>query len=224
MELTKEQIQYIDHRLEQEGIKYWDIRIEMLDHVVSDVEKKLKPIHTEYQFKELVLNSFIALGWKENFNGGGFDGIFQRLLTDFSKRNRKNSRTFYNQMFTNKKYLAVTILFWLYLIIIYPNMELFKYTLILVLTILGIGFVGFFTKYNIFKSIRLRNSLDSVSLPLILINVLLFWPKVFFGYEKLSLTYLYVVCGITIPFLVFGIYFLYKEFRKTEKVYKKLIS
>ena len=41
MELTKEQIQYIENRLIKDGVKYWDIRIEMLDHIVSDVEKTL---------------------------------------------------------------------------------------------------------------------------------------------------------------------------------------
>jgi len=64
MELTKKQVQFIDHRLETEGIKYWDIRIEMLDHVVSDVEQKLKPENSEYEFKEMVQASFIDLGWK----------------------------------------------------------------------------------------------------------------------------------------------------------------
>ncbi|MDN3618354.1 hypothetical protein QWY81_02655 [Polaribacter undariae] len=72
MELTKEQIQYIDHRLENEGVKYWDIRIEMLDHIISDVEKNLKPENTEYEFKEIVQTSFVTLGWKENFNGSNF--------------------------------------------------------------------------------------------------------------------------------------------------------
>ena len=42
MKLTKEQIQYIDNRLKKEGIKYWDIRIEMVAHVVSDLEKNAK--------------------------------------------------------------------------------------------------------------------------------------------------------------------------------------
>jgi hypothetical protein len=36
MELTKQQIQHIENRLIKNGVKYWDIRIEMLDHVVSD--------------------------------------------------------------------------------------------------------------------------------------------------------------------------------------------
>jgi hypothetical protein len=33
MELTKQQIQHIDHRLENEGIKYWDLRT--MQHLVN---------------------------------------------------------------------------------------------------------------------------------------------------------------------------------------------
>ena len=55
MEIAKEQIQYIDDRLENEGIKYWDIRIELLDHVVSDIEKRMKVENSENDFKEMVL-------------------------------------------------------------------------------------------------------------------------------------------------------------------------
>jgi hypothetical protein len=44
MKITKEQIKYIDHRLENNGLKYWDIRIEMVDHVVSDLKKMRKPV------------------------------------------------------------------------------------------------------------------------------------------------------------------------------------
>ena len=87
MELTKEQIQYIDHRLENDGVKYWDIRIEMLDHVVSDVEKNLKPENSEYEFKEIVQDAFKSLGWKENFNGGGFESR--------NKQGWKNANKFY---------------------------------------------------------------------------------------------------------------------------------
>ena len=62
MELSKEQIQYIDHRLENEGVKYWDIRIEMLDHVISNVEENLTPENSEYEFKEKVQTAFVTLG------------------------------------------------------------------------------------------------------------------------------------------------------------------
>ena len=42
MQLTTKQIQEIDNRLKRNGIVYWDIRIEMLDHVVTDVENRLE--------------------------------------------------------------------------------------------------------------------------------------------------------------------------------------
>ena len=38
MELTKEQIQKVNSYLKDGGIKYWDIRIEMVDHIVSAIE------------------------------------------------------------------------------------------------------------------------------------------------------------------------------------------
>ena len=59
MELTKEQIQFIDNRLKNEGIKYWDIRIEMLDHIVSDVEKNAKTTN----FKSELNSALKRIGW-----------------------------------------------------------------------------------------------------------------------------------------------------------------
>jgi hypothetical protein len=41
MKLTKEQITYIDNYLKHHKVKYWDIRIELLDHIVTTVEEKL---------------------------------------------------------------------------------------------------------------------------------------------------------------------------------------
>jgi len=39
--LSKEQILYIDDYLKHHKVKYWDIRIELLDHIVSSVEEKI---------------------------------------------------------------------------------------------------------------------------------------------------------------------------------------
>lgn len=93
MELTKEQIQFIDHRLENDGIKYWDIRIEMLDHVVSDVEIQLEK---GKDFKKAVQNSFISLGWNgslsslnrkgwQNVNKG-YRKMYHQGFIDFFKK------------------------------------------------------------------------------------------------------------------------------------------
>lgn len=40
MKLSKAQIQEIDQRLKKGGIKYWDVRIEMVDHLVTDIEER----------------------------------------------------------------------------------------------------------------------------------------------------------------------------------------
>ena len=110
MELTKEQIKFIDHRLENEGIKYWDIRIEMLDHAVSDVEQNLKPDNSKYEFKELVQESFENLGWKENFNGGGFDHINKEGWKYVGKQYRKLYFQGFLDFFKDYKKLSLFII------------------------------------------------------------------------------------------------------------------
>ena len=62
MELTKVQIEYIDNQLKKEGIKYWDVRIEMVDHIISDMEKNSKT--TDFKL-ELNL-SLKRIGWSGN--------------------------------------------------------------------------------------------------------------------------------------------------------------
>ena len=40
IKLTQDEIQSIDLRLKKGGIKYWDVRIEMVDHLVTDIEER----------------------------------------------------------------------------------------------------------------------------------------------------------------------------------------
>ncbi|WP_299064327.1 hypothetical protein [uncultured Polaribacter sp.] len=224
MELTKEQVKYIDHLLENEGIKFWDIRIEMLDHVVTKVEKKLKLEHSNYQFKELVQDAFVKLGWKENFNGGGLDHVFQKTLSEYSKNNRKNILEYYKTYFRKLKSLFLILIFWTYLFINYNNVTLIKYTLLGFLCLFLIFILGFFLKYKVFQSSKLNSLIFLVSLPIALLNIALNWPKVFFGFDKLSNLYVIIISAIVIPFLVIGMNFIYEEFKIAQNIYKKLIK
>ena len=113
MELTKEQIQFIDYRLESEGIIYWDIRIEMLDHVISDVEIKLKPENTEYEFKEMVQDSLVDLGWKENFNGGGLDSLNKENFKNYANKRRKIYKKEFYAFFKNNNLVGFLLLFFI---------------------------------------------------------------------------------------------------------------
>lgn len=224
MELTKEQVKYIDHLLENEGIKFWDIRIEMLDHVVTKVEKKLNLEHSNYQFKELVQDAFVKLGWKENFNGGGLDHVFQKTLSEYSKNNRKNILEYYKTYFRKLKSLFLILIFWTYLFINYNNVTLIKYTLLGFLCLFLIFILGFFLKYKVFQSSKLNSLIFLVSLPIALLNIALNWPKVFFGFDKLSNLYVIIISAIVIPFLVIGMNFIYEEFKIAQNIYKKLIK
>lgn len=224
MELSKEQIQYIEHRLENEGIKFWDIRIEMLDHVVLDVEKRLQISHSNYQFKELVHDALVKLGWKENFNGSGLDHVFQRIITQYAKNNRKNFSEYYKTYYLKLKSLFLILIFWAYLFIIYDNATFIKYSFISLICLFLIFIFGFFLKYKVFQSSKLNSLIFLASLPLAILNMALNWPKFFFGFEKLSSLYVAVIMAIIIPFLAIGVNFIYDEFKVAQSIYKKLIK
>jgi len=60
MKLTKEQIQFIEDYLIDQGVKYWDVRIELIDHLATKLEEspKLKLTRT---FMILEFGSSISL-------------------------------------------------------------------------------------------------------------------------------------------------------------------
>lgn len=88
MELSKEQVKYIDVHLKKMGIKYWDLRIEMLDHIISNIEND-----TEFEdFEEAFKKSLSKLGWL---------GRLSYLNTDGWKNVNKKYRKEYHNGFIN---------------------------------------------------------------------------------------------------------------------------
>ncbi|WP_334056301.1 hypothetical protein [Polaribacter sp. P097] len=62
MELNKEQIELIDKRLKSRGIKYWDLRLEMIDHIATDLEENA----ISNDFKKELNNSLKRIGYYNN--------------------------------------------------------------------------------------------------------------------------------------------------------------
>jgi hypothetical protein len=224
MELTKEQIKYIDHRLESDGVKYWDIRIEMLDHVVSNVENKLQQENSENDFKEMVQESFIELGWKENFNGGGLESVFLQRLKIYSKGTNKGILKEYQEKLSDIKVIAIIVMLFLYLFIFQNNTFVIKSTVYLALLVFTVAFIWFSFRHKVFNSVRLNRSIIFATIPLSILNCAMFFPNFFLGYEKLSSSYVTAVFGVILPFSIIGINFLYKEFKSAQIIYKKLID
>ncbi|TCK67780.1 hypothetical protein DFQ05_1561 [Winogradskyella wandonensis] len=62
MKVNKEEIQRIDDYLKKGGIKYWDVRLEMVDHLVSDIESYEGSADFETLFKQSLINA----NWHNN--------------------------------------------------------------------------------------------------------------------------------------------------------------
>lgn len=84
MELNKEQIEHIDCVLEKKGIQYWDLRIEMIDHIVSDIENHA----TSDNFKKEFENALIRVKWNKSLlseNKVGWKNVNKRYRNLFKK-------------------------------------------------------------------------------------------------------------------------------------------
>ena len=81
MKLTKEYIQFIDNYLKNSEVVYYDIRMEMLDHVSSAIEQKMELEHLDFYdaFKE-----YMVVNKKEILKGNKEEGLnFKEPLKKF---------------------------------------------------------------------------------------------------------------------------------------------
>ena len=81
MKLNKENIQFIDNYLKNSEVIYYDIRMEMLDHVSSAIEQKmeLEPLDFYDAFKE-----YMVVNKKEILKGNKKEGLnFKEPLKKF---------------------------------------------------------------------------------------------------------------------------------------------
>jgi hypothetical protein len=227
MELTKEQILHIDHRLENDGVKYWDIRIEMLDHVVSDVEKHLQLESSENEFKEMVQESFIALGWKVNFNGNNFPNSNTNAWKNVNKEYRRMYHQGFINFFKSFKNIGLLLCFIVTFLTVsnYVNFKIFK-TISFVLFVLPILFFIFYSikvwlkKFG--KSIHLNYGNFYFGLAFIMFNM----PLQFIKYTTESNQRIFLIISISIYFIAtYSGYQVYKKaVFKVEKMRKELLS
>ena len=102
MKLTASEIQYIDNYLKKKGVSYWDIRMEMVDHIACSMEDK----HGSYDFESLFKDILQKSGWH-----GNLKAIEKSRLQNINKTlQRKYFRNFL-QLFSNLKSLIIVICF-----------------------------------------------------------------------------------------------------------------
>lgn len=82
MKLTKENIVFIDNYLQNSGVFYYDIRLEMLDHVATAVEEKME--EESLDFYE-AFKSYMIENKKELMKQNNTEGLNYAALPKFGK-------------------------------------------------------------------------------------------------------------------------------------------
>ena len=219
MEITNEQVTYIDNLLEENGIKYWDVRIELLDHVVSELENTPDNI----DFKTALGDVFKKLGWKENFNGSSFEDVIKQYHNSTSKKIRRNFSEFRKKALSNPLVIGAFffVLFLLYEIAHYKS--ILKYSMILVMLAYLIPLGYFLPKKAYYKSLQLGHTASLAFLGLSILNIFIHIPKVFFDFNVFDYPVaVSLIFSSTLFYSYIGFNFFFKEFTKTNNIYKKL--
>jgi len=215
MKLTKQQIQFIDNRLKLSGVKYWDIRIEMLDHIVTDVENNLE---NEIEFEKMVQSSFVKLGWK-----GSFEMIIEIKYIEIRKSYNKLLRNEFRAIFKSFKTILVFGLFILFCSIFSDNLRMIKLIMLSSIACFSVLLIFSLINYKkVFKSLHLFCSFALIGSSITILNALLYVPK-FFNVDTSPSNYLAVIMAIILPLMVVGYKIFYKKHVEYNSVYQKLI-
>lgn len=216
MQLNKQQIQYIENRLIEDGVKYWDIRIEMLNHIVIDVENQI-----DYQdrFDEVVQNAMVKLGCAKDFK----NVIDSRRNSIMKSLNKKLKNQFI--IFVKKPAYILAYGLLLFSLFNFTEVKFYKWAMMILIAIYC--FIILFSLINykkFFKSIYLGSLLSVSFFTLNLMNMFIYIPQMITGQEQNSPLYLSIVMALLIPLFFIQTRLLYIEYKKTSRIYKNLFS
>lgn len=207
MQLTKEQIQEIDNHLKNKGIKYWDLRTEMIDHLVSDMEQN----HTSKDFKTEFSLALKRAKWSGSLSGVNKEG-WQNVNRKYRSAYLKGFINFFKS-FKNVCFLIFGLIIF-YLISENVSLEVFdKISLVLFISPLFFALVEFtksiFKKYG--RSINLDYGVTYMTMSFLILNAV----SVFFD-DKTEFT------QKTLWFIILPIHYI--AFNSGYNLYKQAIS
>ena len=240
MKLLKEQITYIDDYLKHHKVKYWDIHIELLDHIVTTVEEKMEQ---GISFDDAMIEVHKSFGnsmkmfWNSGIEYGVFansDGYKDLIQTKREQINKKYRRLYYGEI---KNFLYSVKNLTIILLILYVNyflserldFKLFKRINIIVFVIPIVVFVIYSFRVYLAKnkSIHSEYALFYYSSSFLILNMFLQLSNPD-GWFEVSNEFQLIVLVILAPLnLVFSYcgYLLYKRtYKKYSEVFKQLQS
>ena len=105
MKLTTEQINYIENYIKSFNIKYYEVYMEILDHIILSVEEILEE-NAAITFEDAVLKAKI-----EGFGKDGFRGMMDEKLKSAQKQARKQNNKMIKEYFTFPKIVMTLTVF-----------------------------------------------------------------------------------------------------------------
>jgi uncharacterized protein with PQ loop repeat len=169
MKLIKEEIKFIDNYLIKNEVQFWDVRLELFDHIVSAVEDKIA--NEGISFNEALLdvhrgfgNPFIELGVDKSkiFEKGlhqsniGFKKFIRQKQKELGRKYRKITWKHLKIKLTNSHFLMGYIAFVLLFISIYKFSPKSCFLIGLLVLILP----NIYSVYYFFKDKSTRKSLS----------------------------------------------------------------
>ncbi len=241
MDLTKDQINYIDAYLKHHKIKYWDIRIELLDHIVNTIEEKM---NSGISFDDAMIEVHQSFGnsmkmvWNTGVeysifaNGEGYKQVLLQKRKEVNKKYRKLYFQVFLSLSKSIKSLAsiLLLIFFEYVLMQSVSDVLFKrinlYILLVPMAILlYIIITQSINQKN--KSINLEYSSYYATSAFFLLSLLINVGNSFDLFKDLSINKTIFISIFTVVNLLF-IYSGFKMYRITIKsyndIYEKLKS
>jgi hypothetical protein len=184
MKLTKPQIQFIDNYLVKNKVKFWDVRLELLDHIVSAVEDKIE--NDGVSFNEALLDAHRSFGnqlikgsiaadevWTKGLyqSNIGFEKFANKKQQQLSKGYNKQFLKLATSSFLNYKFYLELVVLTLIMLTIYSFSEK-------VAGFTSLGFIAIPYIYVVFNSVKSQFSLKSLKISMIsqLMGTLIFIP------------------------------------------------
>lgn len=221
MELSKEQIQYINSSLHKNGIKYWDLRIEMIDHIVSDLETNAET----NDFKKELQTSLKRIGWSRNLshiNKAGWQNV-----------NRKYRKIYFKGFVGFFKKPLNTVLFLIFFLCFFLISISLEHTVFLEVSyiLFAIPIVGCFYLFykswreKLGKSVHKEYGISYLCFSFVMLNAVLNFVRMDGGFP---VEYHNVILLILIPthfVLTFSGYQVYKmAIYRVKEMRKKMLS
>jgi len=215
MKLIKDQIKYIDDYLKKNGVKYWDVRLELIDHFASKLENS---VHVDLT-KTLLIREFGTYPSLENIQEERRKSI-----------NKKYRKLFFQEILnffksTKNILIFIVLFFFYYQFNKHLNTKVFlKSSILLALIPVIISLLfQFYIWIKKNKSIYLATALFYFMFTFLLYNMVI-QLTINDSFFEITQQTQGVIILISLPFYLVGMYSGFKVFNKTHKEYTQIYN